>query len=159
MLAYLSQKCLTNTFPSLWIPAGQSSYLFGLGLFRRVEENTGITHKFQSIGPDPNAEYFKINCNRGSSTISILEPVNTVWLNSGSISGLYTKNESSQLGLLMGVLQHISRKIDEIKQVNQQTVLNFANAMNDIEEQLRKQRDDFQDLMDKIKRDLTKILA
>ncbi len=166
MIAYFSPDCSSSAYSPLWIPAGQSSYSFGLSSFAHNAPNTGVTHKIQSFGPDPNSTYFQRSCNNNFTTISIIGQGNTV-INISNICGSDTGSESTLVGMLMVErmqaliieFQQISRKVDDLKQINQQTGFNFENVKSFFEGKLQQQRDEFKNLQNKIKDDLNALFA
>lgn len=150
MMAYFSPDCLSTT-SSLWIPAGQSSYSFGLGLFKNEDQSTGMVTKIQSIGPDPNSEYYKNHCNKSCIKLSEIGSENTTVLNPYNVCSFDTKPESTQVSLftmqkVVSELQHISNKIDELGQSNQ---LNFENTKYDLNDKLETLRQKIKELAEK----------
>lgn len=148
MIAYFSPDCSSSTYSSLWIPAGQSSYSFGLGLFKDVNQSTEIVTKIQSIGPDPNSEYFKNHCNKSCIELSAIVSENTTAINPYHVCGFETKPESTQVSLftiqkLVSELQHISNKVDALGQSNQ---LNFENTKSDFHDKLEMLKDEIKHL-------------
>ncbi len=167
LVAYFSPDCSSTSYSPLWIPSGQSSYSFGLSSFKHVDPNTGIIHKIQSFGPDPSSGYFQRSCNNSSKIVSIFGQVNTTKFNTGSICDSGSTSESTLVGMFMiermqaliSEFQQISRKVDELKQMNQQTGFNFENVKAFFEGKLQQQRDEFKNLQNKIKDDLNDLFA
>ncbi len=119
---------------------------------------SGTTLKIQSIGPDQKAEYFKAPCIKNCATVSSIGSNNTIKINADSICDFKTKTESVQIGWLLmermetliSELQNLSKKVDELGRINMESALDLENTKHDFNDKLEKQRDEIQELTDKI---------
>ncbi len=154
LIAYFSPDCASITYSPLWIPAGESSYSLGLGLFRKVDENTGVSHKIQSFGPDPNSDYFIKNCNKSCTELSLLGNELTE-LNATNICGFGINSESTQVAiLLIKRMQVHEAKIEkrnkDLQLLLEKAAMNLENMELDFNDKLEKQKDEMQQLTYKL---------
>lgn len=119
LIAYFQHDCMVTKFDPLWIPAGRSSYSIGFGSFTKIE-NDGMTvvQKIQSIGPDPNAEYYQNNCVNYEDSDSNMK---------GLIGDMNTKLQVQNLGnvdVVMGIGDQSNTKSTT------KSTLNMGNSNN-----------------------------
>ncbi len=115
LMACFSPDCSSTEFFPLWVPARVSSYSFGLGLFKLTDPVTGIHHKIQSFGPDPNSKYFLKSCNKNCTAHPLVRNINTTRINIGRICDFDTKTECMQVVLLhLEQMQARGAKVQEL---------------------------------------------
>ncbi len=155
MMAYFSADCIPTTHSPLWIPAGLSSYSLGFGAFKKRNDSTGVTYKIQSFGPDPNSDYFNNNCNTNCTEFSMLGSGEMAGLNPTHICNFETKSESTQVALLIlermqAYEANLEKRSKELMSLLEKVAQNLENTKHDFNDNLQKQKDEIQELSDKL---------
>ncbi len=147
LIAYFTPDCFSsNSTPSpLFVPAGHSSFSFGLGLFKEISSRNGGIYKIQSFGPDPNSEYFKRSCNR-NCTGSMCE-FDTKTDMDGPIVKRMRKNKM-KLQVLIEKFQNFSRQVNEIGPMHEEAAIKLESAKNDLNNKLQEQINEMQFMID-----------